>query len=618
MIKMLILGLSMLLTFTINGMEVKTVVEDEAAESIALQLSDSQVNVEKHLLKLSQTLANLLEDLEAGEDAMPVHAIPVPNISSQTWKSIHYLLKGFYTIKSGPSDENDTTKQLIDLVYTLCRKLNSTAFVNIVIALNYLDIPLLIGHMLRNYHPLQIDVSTARLLPLDLQKIFMANYCEQIIGSLPKLELVIGDVTKRTFDEGTFTADCVSRDRLVAALKNNTMCVWSLIDQQKLADCTGHSDEITSIHVMDRRILSGSVDRTVRVWDLDTGHLLKVCEGHEDVVTQVSCSENIILSGSLDGNVRAWNAESGEPIAVFRGGRGDIHTSLWKVGNSIIAHARTPVTMMGPDDNEEEKEVQSVYVWDYGTRNALIRITESYKDEIRAVCVDSQKLIIGFADGTIKLWQLIPAHPIPIICKGHSRAIHSLKVVRNRLVSSSVDGEVRVWDVASGNELAKYDGAENFCGLFVNDRRIFTLFSEFPQDPEEESDSDDLEPNNPEPSRRGITIRMRDLDTGRETTVYRHECTQYRPIDIVEDRIFFGSNYPQDPVSRSTIHAGSLAFGYEIEIDRDPIDPRFYRITGFIAHGRIFAVASSGIIRVWDTVLLDHLIHESTTGYLSS
>jgi WD40 repeat protein len=71
--------------------------------------------------------------------------------------------------------------------------------------------------------------------------------------------------------------------------------LWSVVDRTSIGVLTGHSDDIYSVDVVGRRVVSGGCDQAVVVWDAETGAPDATLKGHSEAVTAV-------LLGA-DGNV---------------------------------------------------------------------------------------------------------------------------------------------------------------------------------------------------------------------------------------------------------------------------------------------------------------------------
>lgn len=103
----------------------------------------------------------------------------------------------------------------------------------------------------------------------------------------------------------------------------------------------------------------------------------------------------------------------------------------------------------------------NLYIWDASTGELLLDLVE---DEIVITpwaikwSPDGSKLIGGFEDGLIKIWNTETGEEL-ISFSGHSGGITSFSWSPSggRVASGSSDGTARVWDVVTGVELYRYN-----------------------------------------------------------------------------------------------------------------------------------------------------------------
>jgi WD40 repeat protein len=160
-------------------------------------------------------------------------------------------------------------------------------------------------------------------------------------------------------------------------------------------------------------VATAGKDRTVRLWDALTGRELVQCKGHSNDVYRVVFSPNgrILASASDDQTVRLWQVPTGAHERTLSGHTGDVYNLAFSPDGKLLA-------------------------------------SSSY-------------------DQTVRLWDLTAPAKEPRVLKGHSTRVLGLAFTPDggRLVtstnSSSGTGEgseVRVWDVATGQEMFSLPG----------------------------------------------------------------------------------------------------------------------------------------------------------------
>jgi WD40 repeat protein len=170
----------------------------------------------------------------------------------------------------------------------------------------------------------------------------------------------------------------------------------------------GHTGDVTTVAFNPRSdlVATGSLDRTVRIWQTGLGRPPLVLRGHRDGVTRLAFTRDgrRIVTVSTDGTRRTWDPE---PEPWMR-----------------LAH-----------DAESPK------------RPALVAEAAGKRATVHGSRVTVQDLRTGKA----------------VTLVGHSRPITSVNFDRSgkRLVTSSEDGDARIWDATTGVTLHTLRGHFN-------------------------------------------------------------------------------------------------------------------------------------------------------------
>jgi len=104
-------------------------------------------------------------------------------------------------------------------------------------------------------------------------------------------------------------------------------------------ELSGHTDTVTSVgfNYDGTAILTAAYDGTVRTWDAATGALRLVLDGPEDVEwAQWHGKGNAIVAGSKDGTIWMWLAHDGQCVQVFAGHEGGVSTGCFGSDGKLV------------------------------------------------------------------------------------------------------------------------------------------------------------------------------------------------------------------------------------------------------------------------------------------
>ncbi len=196
--------------------------------------------------------------------------------------------------------------------------------------------------------------------------------------------------------------------------------------------------------------------------DLKTGEIIRKLEGHADaglaskaiLGVDISSDGKYGISAGLDSTVRLWGLETGKEVRRFTG-----HTGTFWGGAvySVKFSSDSRYAISAGGDN-------TLRLWDVRT-GKLIRTFTGHSDSIADVTFSSNgKLALSSCvDATVRLWDVSTGKTLRIF-QGHSKGITSgigsrgVTSVRftpdDRYALSVGDASLRVWDIASGLEVA--------------------------------------------------------------------------------------------------------------------------------------------------------------------
>ncbi|OBH98696.1 WD40 repeat domain-containing protein [Mycobacterium sp. E2733] len=321
--------------------------------------------------------------------------------------------------------------------------------------------------------------------------------------------------------------------RIVSGSGDKTVRVWDAATGQPVGQqMTGGSVHSVAFGPEGKRIASGNGEGTIQLWTADASHAVgPPMTGHTGSVYAVAFSPDgtRIASGGEDKTVRLWNADTGQPVGrplvghrwtigtvafspdgkrVASGG-GDRTVRLWSaepgplVGQALSPAGWTPLwpgnvenvsVAVSPDGTWIASGGDGISRWDpvtgqpvgapitgYGGFVALSRDGKRIaargegkvqvldvataqpagapiRDwEVRSVAIspDGTRIATGSDDKTVRLWDVATGQQIGDPMTGHSSDVKGVAFSPDgtRIASGSQDG-VRAWDVATRRQIA--------------------------------------------------------------------------------------------------------------------------------------------------------------------
>jgi WD40 repeat protein/tRNA A-37 threonylcarbamoyl transferase component Bud32 len=189
-----------------------------------------------------------------------------------------------------------------------------------------------------------------------------------------------------------------------------------------------------------KQIATGGEDRKIHLWDPATGQLRKALEGHRQrvIFLAYSAEGKALASVSLDNTVRVWEVESD------------------KAQELSIDNPRCAV--FTPDGQSLVIGCMNgrVRVWDL-QRQGERQSWQGHSGEVRTVALspDGKSLATGGNDATAKLWELGTGRLLWEL-KGHQVQVRSVAFTPDGRTLVTAAGDVKLWDVATGQERATF------------------------------------------------------------------------------------------------------------------------------------------------------------------
>ena len=304
--------------------------------------------------------------------------------------------------------------------------------------------------------------------------------------------------------------------KLASGSEDTTVRLWDANSGEELSVLRGHTGNrwttVLAFSEDGKMLASGGTDKTVQLWDATTGELLATLIGHINSITSLTFSRNssMLASASADGAIRFWNTETGDPIpthitghtkavkaVVFFKNSSTLATAafngiitFWDLETSTIirqtighrdwltASAFSPdgtkFASLSADSNpffesgssptmRTSNPDQMIRLVDVNTGRELDTLTHQINPTLMAFSPDGKMIALG-SNGIIRLWHTETNTQVDINLSDPQddflvRSLFKATSIvfspdGKKLVSGTRAGDVRMWDVETGDALA--------------------------------------------------------------------------------------------------------------------------------------------------------------------
>lgn len=156
----------------------------------------------------------------------------------------------------------------------------------------------------------------------------------------------------------------------------------------------GHKDSLFcgSFNPSGDLAVTGGEDDKAYVWSTETGEIVFEVKDHKDSVIAAAFSNDgtYLATGDMAGDVKAFRVDK-DFKKVWEFSMGDMSWLKW--------HSKANVLMAGAESGE-------VYIWRIPSGDCKFLGGEGVKCEVGVLTSDDKRLACGYADGSIKLWDI--------------------------------------------------------------------------------------------------------------------------------------------------------------------------------------------------------------------
>jgi WD40 repeat protein len=261
------------------------------------------------------------------------------------------------------------------------------------------------------------------------------------------LDAMTGKELKRMVGDTDFFCDAdFSPDgsRIVSGSYDGTILIWNAETGRILGTIKGHTKGIESVAFSPdgKRIASASYDNTVRIWDTKSGNeLIREEESEPHSVAFTPDGKYVMSALGLYGDYfRIWDAVTGKEVRVITG----VTTWVSQDGKYVVSTNEDGICAWNMETSEELR-----------IRPLELELDDAYYGALEAFSFDG-KLAVSSAgeDGDLVVWNVETGEVVQDLI-GHTSLIVSVAFnpEGTRIVSSSWDETVKIWDVPSLQQL---------------------------------------------------------------------------------------------------------------------------------------------------------------------
>ncbi len=209
--------------------------------------------------------------------------------------------------------------------------------------------------------------------------------------------------------------------------------VWDPATAELIAIPTGIAKRTIAFSPDGKQLVAGS-GPDLRMWDPATGVEVGLIRADRSDVLAATFSPDgaLIATGGSDRMVHLWDASRGAEVAVLAGHRGLVNALAFSPDGATLVSTSSDHTAM---------------VWDVKENRARLTLEHSDGAVSVAVSSDGSRIMTGSQSGEISEWDASSGALLRQLVGGGS-AITSFDATDDVLLSGSLDGTVKVWDVS--------------------------------------------------------------------------------------------------------------------------------------------------------------------------
>jgi WD40 repeat protein len=257
---------------------------------------------------------------------------------------------------------------------------------------------------------------------------------------------------------------------LATACWDKLVRVWDLATGAEKVTCTGHQDRLFSVYYSPngKLLLSAGGDDGAKLWDAATGTEKRTFKHYYMPCARFSPDGQWVITGSYDGTTRLWSVETGA-VRVRFNGTGGVSRLAYSESAHTLAVCGTgreislfDLSFAEPAAEERDRIRKLLVKLDddsYDVREAtgkeLLQFGFAAEAELGRAAKESKSVEVRIR--ARRLRQELISKPRDRL-RGHTNDVEGIDFSPNGklLVSGGKDGTVRLWDLATLKETARW------------------------------------------------------------------------------------------------------------------------------------------------------------------
>ena len=276
---------------------------------------------------------------------------------------------------------------------------------------------------------------------------------------------------------------------LASGSTDKTVQLWDTTHGEPIATLTGHINGIAALAFSPdgRTLVSGSTDGAIRFWDIETETPLdNLITGHTQSIKAATFFQDrrgevtspTLVSAAFNGEITFWDVETAQKSTVQNSGHRDWYSAVAfsPDGTKLVSAAADGTIVFGgfPAAFSATKPDNLTRLTDVSTGDELTT-WQKHARELTFSPDDRTKTVATISGRAIRLWNtetgdelVIPVHDdLPLGLHHNIPTILALAFSPDGrwLVSGTTEGEIRMWDVATGEPLTVFGASTEEANL---------------------------------------------------------------------------------------------------------------------------------------------------------